>query len=43
MTHSKGDSSSFNGLTSLTRHDEYFLNGGDLYLMVSLPDHRDNQ
>ncbi|KAF8341036.1 hypothetical protein F5887DRAFT_977868 [Amanita rubescens] len=34
MTHSKGDSSSSFGLTSLTRHDEYFLNGGDLYLMV---------
>ncbi|KAF8698383.1 hypothetical protein AX14_001169 [Amanita brunnescens Koide BX004] len=31
MAHGKGDSGSF---FALTRHDEYFLAGGDLYLMV---------
>ena len=43
MAHgSKSDSGHF---FAITRHDEYFLSGGDLYLMVTKPsrDHRDDR
>jgi hypothetical protein len=34
MSHSRANSGSFANLLAITRHDEYFLVGGDLFVMV---------